>query len=493
MKFTATRARFSATCVAILLFATALFATAQSTHAVMVRNISTGYDNPTGTLMSGSEFEPDYEVMGPQRWDPTPVRPFYPVVADDFHLGDPHVTYLDQAGMPGAKWLVLSHDEDEVLVTSRELGLYRYRTTVDLTGYDYSQAYIRDLIVTADNAFDSVVVNGELAHDADPFPGVQQAVVAFPIGDVGLGLFQDGVNTIDFFVHNAAYAGDFASGAFSITAFRASATVEAPVFPTLPSNASFNAVSDVNVLNLDFGTVGIGSSPAPINFSLANLLDAGTTAHVVLDAVTESGDTAELSTDLAPFLGLAAGSSLDYEALFDTGRPGNYNASYELSFSDVLGTAQTLTLNLSGQVQLTDDPDIPDLIYNAATGEVILDPDNSAIIGYSLQNATNSFLPGNHTPILAGVTTALTSQLEEAALAPGSGSIGLVLPTGLTEIELFDLLTVNQVSRSLGSPLVPFDLIVLGGTPVPEPSTVVLAALGLVSLAFFRRRRRRSI
>ncbi|REJ68850.1 MAG: PEP-CTERM sorting domain-containing protein [Planctomycetota bacterium] len=43
---------------------------------------------------------------------------------------------------------------------------------------------------------------------------------------------------------------------------------------------------------------------------------------------------------------------------------------------------------------------------------------------------------------------------------------------------------------SLGSPLVPFDLIVLGGTPIPEPSTVVLAALGLVSLAFFRRRRR---
>ncbi|REJ92864.1 MAG: hypothetical protein DWQ35_11230, partial [Planctomycetota bacterium] len=61
------------------------------------------------------------------------------------------------------------------------------------------------------------------------------------------------------------------------------------------------------------------------------------------------------------------------------------------------------------------DPSIPDLIYDASTGEVTLDADGSSIIGYSLQNATNSFLPAGHTPILAGVTTALTSQLEEAA------------------------------------------------------------------------------
>ncbi|REJ69816.1 MAG: hypothetical protein DWQ31_03280 [Planctomycetota bacterium] len=121
------------------------------------------------------------------------------------------------------------------------------------------------------------------------------------------------------------------------------------------------------------------------------------------------------------------------------------------------------------------DPSIPDLIYDAATGEVTLDADGSSIIGYSLQNASNSFLPAGHTPILAGVTTALTSQLEEAALAPGSGSIGLVFPTGLNLAGLQSLLTVNQVSRSLGAPLVPFDLIIVGGAAVPEPSTYVLS------------------
>ncbi|REK49240.1 MAG: hypothetical protein DWQ46_00500 [Planctomycetota bacterium] len=135
------------------------------------------------------------------------------------------------------------------------------------------------------------------------------------------------------------------------------------------------------------------------------------------------------------------------------------------------------------------DPNIPDLIYDATTGEVVLDSDGSSIIGYSLQNATNSFLPGAHTPILAGVTTALTSQIEEAALAPGSGSIGLVFPTGLDLAGLSALLTVNQVSRSLGAPLVPFDLVVVGGATVPEPATLLLAILGWSLLLASRRRR----
>ncbi|REJ86903.1 MAG: PEP-CTERM sorting domain-containing protein [Planctomycetota bacterium] len=139
------------------------------------------------------------------------------------------------------------------------------------------------------------------------------------------------------------------------------------------------------------------------------------------------------------------------------------------------------------------DPSIPDLIYDAATGEVTLDADGSSIIGYSLQNATNSFLPAGHTPILAGVTTALTSQLEEAALAPGSGSIGLVFPTGLDLAGLQALLTVNTVSRFLGAPLVPFDLVVVSTSapPIPEPATAVLSLVGLMGLGLMAWRRRR--
>ncbi|REJ68721.1 MAG: hypothetical protein DWQ31_07050 [Planctomycetota bacterium] len=446
------------------------------------------------------------------------------------------------------------------------------------------------------------------------------------------------------------------------------------------SNASFSSGSDVDVLNLDFGSVSAGSAASSLGFDVSNLAGAGITASLDLSTIVGSGDTTTLTTDLAPFTGLLAGNTNNYLASIDTSALGAFSASYDLSFTDAAGTNQTLTLNLSGEVEIVDtagqpdlfynpatgevhldprdtggligyvllsddqfldanhtpvftggvvtsrsdqlaeatltslttpgslglvlpagltleqvwttitqhdastalgqptvnfdfdltcgtgdvncdgfvdvsndilpafskftgpgtfsllrsdgdvngggglgdddvdvsdlldilsnftgpppdeaglggpaeagDPAIPDLIYDAATGEVVLDPDGSSIIGYSLQNATNSFLPVGHTPILAGVTTALTSQLEEAALAPGSGSIGFVFPTGLNLAGLQALLTVNQVSRSLGAPLVAFDLVVLNAPTVPEPSAIWMAAVAVVALALLGARRR---
>lgn len=177
----------------------------------------------------------------------------------------------------------------------------------------------------------------------------------------------------------------------------------AVVLPDFSSNASFSTGSDQDVLNIDFGTVAFDSSVAPIDFDIANLLSAGTTADLDLLSIVGSGDTSILTTDLTVFEDLLAGTSLSFDAMIDTSVPATYNTSYDLTFTDFLGTIQTLTLNLSGVVEIVDDPAIPDLIYNAATGEVILDPDASAIIGYTLQNDSNGFLPGNFTPILVGV------------------------------------------------------------------------------------------
>jgi len=135
------------------------------------------------------------------------------------------------------------------------------------------------------------------------------------------------------------------------------------------------------------------------------------------------------------------------------------------------------------------DPAVPDLIYNPATGEVILDPDGASIIGYSLKSA-GSFLGGNHTPILGGVSTSLSTELAEAALSSPAGpmSIGFVFPTGLDNAALAALLSENTVSTGLGAPLVPFDLVGISAA-VPEPMTLLLSAFGLFGLGLMAARR----
>ncbi len=140
------------------------------------------------------------------------------------------------------------------------------------------------------------------------------------------------------------------------------------------------------------------------------------------------------------------------------------------------------------------DPAIPDLIYDPATGEVVLDWDGGTLLSYVLKNESASFIPGAHTlQLFDAVTTSTSRELAEATTFAEAGvttrSIGFVFPTGLDLPGLQSLLSVNSVSTSLGAALVPFDLIVLGAA-VPEPSTLVLSALAMVALFVAGRRRR---
>lgn len=142
------------------------------------------------------------------------------------------------------------------------------------------------------------------------------------------------------------------------------------------------------------------------------------------------------------------------------------------------------------------DLSVPDLIYNAATGEVSIDLDGAVgMVGYVL-NSANGFVAGGHTPFMAGVTTSETFELAEATFSTPAGpypkSIGQVFPVGMNLATLENFLTGNQVSRGNNQPIVPFDLVVVGSAAVPEPATVVMgltALLGLGVMVALRRKR----
>ena len=141
------------------------------------------------------------------------------------------------------------------------------------------------------------------------------------------------------------------------------------------------------------------------------------------------------------------------------------------------------------------DPNAPDLIYDAATGEVVLDPDGGMIRGYSLMSA-GGFLDPNFVAVLGGVSVGNASEISEAVFGEGdaglmvAASIGNILPAGLDLASLSLLLTEFSASVELGAELEQFDLIVLNSS-APEPATLLLGAIALLGLGFCGARRSR--
>jgi hypothetical protein len=121
----------------------------------------------------------------------------------------------------------------------------------------------------------------------------------------------------------------------------------------LHSGPSFDGSTTQLTLDLDLGTFVVGDS-ASLGFDVFNL--TGDRVGLDLDGIQGSGDTSALTTDLAAFLGLAAGASNGYLAFLDTSAEGAFAATYILSLSDAdVGAASSrsnyfLTLNLTGNV-----------------------------------------------------------------------------------------------------------------------------------------------
>ncbi len=128
------------------------------------------------------------------------------------------------------------------------------------------------------------------------------------------------------------------------------------------SKASFSSSTAVNELTIDFGEVSHNAAVSAQAFSITNLdAFAGFTAGLELDAIYAPSAPMPFSYDLSTFGGtsmLAAGSTLNFNAMLDTAVPGTYSGTYLLYFSDedLPGAqgGQVLSLTLQGQVTIPE-------------------------------------------------------------------------------------------------------------------------------------------
>ena len=142
------------------------------------------------------------------------------------------------------------------------------------------------------------------------------------------------------------------------------------------AHPSFTTPSSTGSTTINFGVraansaaLGLGTPTA--SFSIRNLVDAaGATfsSALDLDSIAGSGSTSLLTTNLATFSNLAAGSFSNFTANLNTGTYGAFTATYTLNLSDenLPGAQPTapLTLTLTGQIAMAGDSNI-DGVVNA--------------------------------------------------------------------------------------------------------------------------------
>ena len=151
----------------------------------------------------------------------------------------------------------------------------------------------------------------------------------------------------------------------------------------------------------------------------------------------------------------------------------------------------------AGALSLVDRPDFADLIYDAGTGNVKLDPTDEPFGGFHsfvLRNAAggDDFDTGAVMLPPGGLTTILATEIgwsDAFTTAAGVQDLGDIFPAGLDLSGLDAFLTQADYVAALGTGIAIFDAIVVRDGQVPEPGTSALAAFALVTIVWRRRTR----
>ena len=134
--------------------------------------------------------------------------------------------------------------------------------------------------------------------------------------------------------------------------------------------------------------------------------------------------------------------------------------------------------------------------YNPGTGAVTFDNGVEPYFGIRIDSNDGSLIFANGDKSLGGYNTGTFASLggdanfmEWGNLTgftlpnPGSALAGMIMPAGLTQLNLDSTYTVKAVTLANTGAQVPIDL-----RAIPEPTTLGLAGLGLIGLVVRRRR-----
>jgi hypothetical protein len=176
----------------VALVAVALAMSAARLQAGVIQNISTGINPNNNTLLPNGSGDAAY-VIGPGgtggQIGATPQVQASPIPA----------TWVPDGASTASRWLALPGTGLEGISVSP--GTYFFNTTVNVAGFNPSSVQISGLRYSADNKLIGILVNGTSVFSQDG-SFAEEFTSFHNVGNLGLGLFHSGMNTISFEVAN---------------------------------------------------------------------------------------------------------------------------------------------------------------------------------------------------------------------------------------------------------------------------------------------------